>query len=63
MDWLQTLDINLVRFLNSLSNSIYNVVMPWFSRNGLFPSLAGYRRPSALERMARAAGYLYSCCC
>jgi 4-amino-4-deoxy-L-arabinose transferase-like glycosyltransferase/membrane-associated phospholipid phosphatase len=37
MPWLQELDESLFRFINhTLSNPLFDVVMPWLSRNGLF---------------------------
>lgn len=40
MHWLQTLDAGLFRFLNqSLSNSLFDQVMPWLSGNALFVPL------------------------
>lgn len=41
MDWLQNLDETLFRFINqSLSNPLFDAVMPWFSGNKLFVPLA-----------------------
>jgi len=37
MSWLQALDVSLFRFFNStLSNPLFDVVMPWLSGNRLF---------------------------
>ncbi len=37
MHWLQTLDVSLFRFINlTLSNPLFDVVMPWLSGNRLF---------------------------
>jgi membrane-associated phospholipid phosphatase len=43
MAWLQTLDVDLFRFLNlTLNNPFFDVMMPWFSGNVLFlPVLLG----------------------
>ncbi len=39
MHWLQTLDINLFRFINqTLMNPVFDQLMPWFSGNALFPA-------------------------
>ena len=41
MLWLQTLDVALFRFINqTLSNPLFDVVMPWLSGNQLFVPLA-----------------------
>ena len=40
MHWLQTLDTRLFRFINgSLSNPLFDAVMPWFSGNRFFAPL------------------------
>ena len=40
MDWLQTLDIELFRFINlRLINPVFDVVMPFASGNALFRPL------------------------
>ncbi|PYI88485.1 MAG: hypothetical protein DME26_03545, partial [Verrucomicrobia bacterium] len=40
MHWLQTLDTSLFRFINgSLSNPLFDAVMPWLSGNRLFAPL------------------------
>ncbi len=40
MHWLQTLDVALFRFINqTLSNPLFDVVMPWLSGNRLFVPL------------------------
>src|SRR5512136_278281 len=37
MHWLQTLDVNLFRFINqSLMNPVFDQLMPWVSGNALF---------------------------
>src|SRR6185503_3747572 len=41
MHWLQTLDTCLFRFINqSLSNPLFDAIMPWLSGNRLFVPLA-----------------------
>ena len=40
MHWLQTLDTSLFRFINgSLSNPLFDSVMPWVSGNRFFAPL------------------------
>ncbi len=37
MSWLHALDVSLFRFINdTLSNPLFDVVMPWLSGNQLF---------------------------